>query len=89
MNDPFELELSPIMEELAISLLELTEAPLFSDKDLKNATIIFTEVLAQKMKERMNKRRITLTEQLRAASKLGREIRKMVEVSTGVDLRES
>jgi len=79
-------ELSPILEEIEISLLEFSDyKPEFTKEGFRAAIFIFQSALMDKMYERQQEIKLGQKQCEDQAEQLGTEIKILIEKYTGLD----
>lgn len=86
-------QISPILEEIELALLEFEinlpgRKPQYTDAGFLAATIIFSSVCQDKMWELMEREKMTFEDRCNMSTKLGEEIRKLIQVYCDIDTRE-
>jgi hypothetical protein len=80
--NPYE----PIFKEFSTVLLETAEIkPYYSDSAMMDVTIIFQNVLMDKLFDNQNYDNMDLNERLKMAQKCGEDLRKFIHTYTGLD----
>lgn len=89
MNKTIGERLSPILEEIEMTLIEfeanINSQPKFTDKALRSATKIFMAVVLDEMFELQFNEGMAIEDRCNMAQKCGEEIRKIIKTYTGKD----
>jgi hypothetical protein len=88
MTEYLDKQIEGVLADISSALLEREDVPLYSERALLSASIIFMNVMQSHQWALMEKEKMPMDHREKMAEQLGGELRKLVKTYTSIDLHK-